>query len=65
MHLSNACDARSLTAAVMLEKEIHLKKINLTEKFSLFTNHWEPRIVYQVIADKKTVKLIRMWTHYG
>ena len=22
------------------------------------------RIVYQVIADKKTVKLIRMWTHY-
>lgn len=22
------------------------------------------RIVYQVITDKKTVKLIRMWTHY-
>ena len=22
------------------------------------------RIVYQVIADEKTVKLIRMWTHY-
>lgn len=22
------------------------------------------RIVYQVIADKKIVKLIRMWTHY-
>ena len=22
------------------------------------------RIVYQVIADEKTVKIIRMWTHY-
>jgi len=22
------------------------------------------RIVYQVISDEKTVKLIRMWTHY-
>ncbi len=22
------------------------------------------RIVYQIIADEKTVKLIRMWTHY-
>ena len=22
------------------------------------------RIIYQVIADEKTVKLIRMWTHY-
>lgn len=29
----------------MLEKEINLKKINLIEKFSLFTNHWEPKIV--------------------
>ena len=22
------------------------------------------RLVYQVISDKKTVKIIRMWTHY-
>ena len=22
------------------------------------------RIIYQVIADEKTVKIIRMWTHY-
>ncbi len=22
------------------------------------------RIIYQIIADEKTVKLIRMWTHY-
>ena len=24
----------------------------------------QDRIVYQVIIDEKTVKLIRMWTHY-
>ncbi len=23
------------------------------------------RIVYQVMDDEKTVKIIRMWTHYG
>jgi Txe/YoeB family toxin of toxin-antitoxin system len=23
------------------------------------------RIVYQVIEDEKTVKVLRMWTHYG
>jgi toxin YoeB len=23
------------------------------------------RLVYQVLASKKTVKVLRMWTHYG
>ena len=33
-------------ALILLYKmEMQLKKVNLTEKFSLFNNHWEPKIV--------------------
>lgn len=26
---------------------------------------WQHRLVYQVYAAEKTVKVIRLWTHYG
>ena len=36
---------------------------DLTGAFSRRLNI-QHKIVYQVIADEKTVKIVRMWTHY-
>jgi mannose-6-phosphate isomerase-like protein (cupin superfamily) len=41
-----------------LKKEIHSEKVNLSEKFSLFTNHWEPKIVGEL--NEQYVKLAKL-----
>jgi len=35
-----------------------LKKVNLTEKFSLFVNHWEPKIVGEL--NEQYVKIAKL-----
>ena len=35
----------------------HMKKINLAEKFSLFTKHWDPKIVGEL--NNQHVKLVK------
>ncbi|MEN8199235.1 MAG: cupin domain-containing protein [Thermodesulfobacteriota bacterium] len=35
-----------------------MKKVNLSEKFSLFTNHWEPKIVGEL--NEQYVKLAKL-----
>jgi Txe/YoeB family toxin of Txe-Axe toxin-antitoxin module len=33
---------------------LHSRRINLTH-----------RLVYEVLKERKTVKVLRLWTHYG
>ncbi|MBO5046738.1 MAG: Txe/YoeB family addiction module toxin [Clostridia bacterium] len=40
------------------------KLINLGETFSRRIN-LQHRLVYQIIEEEKTVKILRAWTHYG
>ena len=35
-----------------------MEKVNLSEKFSLFTNHWEPKIVGEL--NEQYVKLAKL-----
>lgn len=39
----------------------------LTDKESTYSKriNLQHRLVYQICEDEKTVKVIRMWTHYG
>ncbi|MBW1750977.1 MAG: cupin domain-containing protein [Deltaproteobacteria bacterium] len=44
-----------------------MKKVNLTEKFSLFNNHWEPKIVGEL--NEQYVKIAKLkgefvWHHH-
>jgi len=73
-------DAKKLAAANLKEKVIEILKIlendpyqspppfeklvgDLTGAYSRRINI-QHRIVYQILDDKKVVKIIRMWTHY-
>jgi len=55
-------------ALILLYKmEMQLKKVNLTEKFSLFNNHWEPKIVGEL--NEQYVKIAKLkgkfvWHHH-
>ena len=51
----------------LLKMELQLKKVNLTEKFSLFDNHWEPKIVGEL--NEQYVKIAKLkgefvWHHH-
>ncbi len=73
-------DARKLAAAGLKEKAeelltiiqnnpyqtpLHYEKLvgDLTGTFSRRINI-QQRLVYQVLSDKKVVKVLRLWTHY-
>jgi Txe/YoeB family toxin of toxin-antitoxin system len=73
-------DAKNLVAANLKDKAIEILKIleedphqspppfeklvgDLTGAYSRRINI-QHRIVYQILDDKKVVKIIRMWTHY-
>ena len=55
-------------ALILLYKmEMQLKKVNLAEKFSLFNNHWEPKIVGEL--NEQYVKIAKLkgefvWHHH-
>ena len=40
------------------------KLIDLDETYSRRIN-LQHRLVYQIFEDEQTIKIIRMWTHYG
>jgi Txe/YoeB family toxin of toxin-antitoxin system len=73
-------DAKKLVAANLKEKAIEILQIlendpyqspppfgklvgDLTGAYSRRINI-QHRLVYQILDDKKVVKIIRMWTHY-
>ncbi len=73
-------DAKKLAASHLKEKAQEILNLLISDPFSEYPPYEkligdlagafsrriniQHRIVYQVIEDKKIVKVIRMWTHY-
>ncbi len=41
-----------------MKKGMHLEKVNIAQKFSLFSNYWEPKVVGEL--NKQYVKLAKL-----
>ncbi len=73
-------DAKKIAAAHLKERAQHILDIKKIDPFQSPTHfekltgdlagcfsrriNIQHRIVYQVLSDEKTVKILRMWTHY-
>ncbi len=55
------------TTTTILKRRTHLEKISLLEKFNLFSEHWQPKIIAEL--NGQAVKLVKMkgefiWHHH-
>lgn len=57
-----------LRLLLVLEKEpLQLPYEKLVDKTDTFSRriNLQHRLVYQIVEEEQTVKILRMWTHYG